>query len=115
MSWPDPPARPRVLVVDDEPGMLATLADVLELGGYDVRTASSGEAAVAIAAVERGANVVLMDIRMPPGIDGVEAMRHIRALVPELPIVLMTAFASRGARRRRGATRHRSATETAEL
>ena len=82
MRRPDPAARPRVLVVDDEPGMLATLADVLELGGYEVRTASSGEAAVAMAAEERRANLVIMDIRMPPGIDDVEALRQIRRWCP---------------------------------
>jgi CheY-like chemotaxis protein len=39
---------PCILVVDDEPGMRETLADVLEASGYDVHTAESGEAGIIV-------------------------------------------------------------------
>ena len=87
----NPPVR-CVLVVDDELGMRETLTDVLTASGYDVHTAASGEAGIAALDEVPCRDVVLMDIRMAPGLNGVEAMRHMHALVPELPIVLMTAY-----------------------
>ena len=83
-----------ILVVDDEPGMRESLADVFEANGYHVHTAASGEAGVEVIAEGACRQVVLMDIRMPPGLNGIEAMRLMRALVPTLPVVLMTAYAN---------------------
>jgi DNA-binding NtrC family response regulator len=85
------PAR-CVLVVDDELGMRETLTDVLTASGFDVHTAASGEAAIAALDEAPCRDVVLMDIRMAPGLDGVAAMRQMHALAPELPVVLMTAY-----------------------
>ena len=85
--------QPCVLIVDDEPGMLDTLNDVLQAQGYDVHTANSGEAAILVIAAAICRSVVLMDIKMP-GVNGVEAMLRIRALAPDVPIVLMTAHMS---------------------
>ena len=79
-----------VLVVDDEPGMRETVADILTGRGYDVATASNGEDA--LSQIRAGAfSVVLMDIRMP-GRDGISVLREIGG--PPPPVVLMTAYAA---------------------
>jgi adenylate cyclase len=87
-----PPADPvTVLAVDDQPQNLRLLAAVLEPRGYRVRTASSGEEA--LAALERpGVDLVLLDIVMP-GLDGFEVCRRIRATdaTAFLPVVMITA------------------------
>ena len=73
--------------------MVATLSDVLRLRGLDSDGAFSGEEA--IEALRRGSHaVVVMDNKMP-GIDGVTTLKRMRAEWPKLPIVLMTAHASR--------------------
>lgn len=82
----------RILVVDDDPGMVRTLQDVLRLHGWDVDGASSG--AEAIEAIEaRTYTAVLMDVRMP-GMDGLTAFHRIHLRRPKTPVLLMTAFAS---------------------
>jgi DNA-binding NtrC family response regulator len=82
----------RILVVDDDPGMVRTLMDVLRLHGWDVDGASSG--AEAVAAVERRSyTAVLMDVRMP-GMDGLAAFHRIHLKRPGTPVILMTAFAA---------------------
>jgi CheY-like chemotaxis protein len=78
-----------VLVVDDEPGMLETLHDILAGAGYAVTTASDGTAALDELSRHDYA-VVLMDIRMP-GTDGVEVAQRIGE--PPPVVFLMTAFA----------------------
>jgi len=63
-SLPPDPQRPRVLVVDDEPSLCAAIDWALTDAGFDVRTATSGEAALAIVQAER-IDVLLLDLRMP--------------------------------------------------
>lgn len=82
----------RVLVVDDEASLLMTLVANLELEGFEVMEARNGTQALALIEAHEFA-VVLSDIRMP-GLNGVELCRSIRKLRPELPVILMTAFAN---------------------
>jgi two-component system response regulator HydG len=84
----------RVLVVDDEASVRMTLAANLELEGYEVVEADSGQRAVELVR-ERPFEVVLTDMRMP-GMNGLETFRAIRDLHPGLPVVLMTGFALEG-------------------
>jgi len=83
----------KILVVDDEESILELLTYNLEKQGYDVRTASNGQAGVDLAK-KFHPDLVLLDIMMPK-MDGVEACRQLRA-VPELSktyIVFLTARA----------------------
>jgi DNA-binding response OmpR family regulator len=80
-----------ILVVDDDPTILATVAETLDMEGYAVVTATNG--AEALVAAERDLpSLVLLDMRMPV-LDGWGFMRaaHERGL--ELPVLVMTAAA----------------------
>ena len=81
----------RILVVDDEHNLRMTIAANLELEGFDVVEAEDAETALALIEKERF-DLVLSDIRMP-GMDGVELFRRVHKLQPDLPVILMTAFA----------------------
>lgn len=81
-----------VLIVDDDRRMALTLADILELSGYRAMQAFSAKEAVDAMAREKP-DCVLTDVRMP-GMNGVELFREIRKTHADLPIVLMTAYAS---------------------
>ncbi len=82
----------KVLVVDDESGILDTLQILFRSEGYDVAVASSGRAALTALEEERP-DLVLSDIRMP-GASGMDVLSRVRELDPELPVILMTAQAS---------------------
>lgn len=84
--------NPRILVVDDDPGMVRTLCDIFRLRGWDSVGVYSGDAAVA-AAHDDGFSCVLMDIMMP-GIDGVTALRRMKQHHVHAKIVMMTAHAA---------------------
>ncbi len=80
-----------VLLVDDEKNYLVVLEDLLEDEGYSVLTASSGAEALQLIA-QAPVDTVLSDIKMP-GISGIELLDKILALDPDLPVILMTAYA----------------------
>ena len=78
-----------ILVVDDEPALLAMVAEALEFEGYPVRTAANG--AEALEAVERARPaLVLLDMRMPV-LDGWGFAREAARRGLQLPILVMTA------------------------
>jgi two-component system response regulator HydG len=79
-----------VLVVDDEEVTRVGLHRLLTEDGYRVRTAEDGEEALEIAH-EEPPDVVLTDLKMP-GMDGVELVGKLRALDPDLPVIVVTAF-----------------------
>ena len=80
----------RILVVDDEANMRATLADILSDEGYRIDIAADGLSAVEMCA-QQNYDVVLLDVRMP-GIDGVEAFRRIRRNDESARVVMMSAY-----------------------
>lgn len=84
--------RGRLLVVDDDRGMVRSLCDVLRISGWEPVGAHSGEEALRVLDDSRF-SAVLMDVRMT-GISGVEALGAMRRSHPTLPVLLMTAYAS---------------------
>jgi two-component system response regulator GlrR len=81
--------RGDILLVDDDPDLLKLISLRLTSAGYRVRTADSGETALATIAVERPATVVT-DLRMP-GIDGLQLFQAIHRQHPALPVIILTA------------------------
>jgi CheY-like chemotaxis protein len=82
-------SAPPILVVDDDPAILAVVAEALDLEGYTVRTAKNGADALALVAEDRPA-LVLLDMRLPV-LDGWGFARTLQALGIALPILVMTA------------------------
>jgi len=81
-----------VLVVDDNPTMTTTMADILMLKGYQVYSAFSGTQALDILH-DQPVDILLTDVRMPD-MNGVELYRKARLLHPDLITFLMTAYAA---------------------
>ena len=101
MCGPIPPATPAairgeltmtcrlVLVVDDDPAIRMTVADILEFEGYPVETAENG--AAGLNALERATpSCVLLDMRMPI-LDGWDFARILKERGIVLPVIVMTA------------------------
>ena len=79
----------RVLVVDDEPSLAELLSSVLRYEGWEIRTAADGSTAVR-AAREFRPDAMVLDI-MLPDFDGVEVMRRVRASLPDVCVLFLTA------------------------
>jgi CheY-like chemotaxis protein len=84
----------KVLVVDDEPEVRQVLLEFLSSRGYDVSVASGGAEAVALVESMRP-DLVLLDVAMP-GMDGVETLKRIVAIEPDLAVIMVTANADIG-------------------
>jgi two-component system response regulator GlrR len=78
-----------ILLVDDDPDLLKLISLRLTSAGYRVRTASSGEGALAALAVARP-GVLITDLRMP-GIDGLQLFDAVHRQHPALPVIILTA------------------------
>jgi two-component system, NtrC family, response regulator PilR len=81
-----------VLIVDDERSMRDFLKILLEKEGHKVTTAESGSKALE-ALEKQSTDIVVTDIRMP-GMSGIELLETIKSHTPEMPVVMITAFAS---------------------
>jgi len=81
--------RNKILIVDDEPGVVALLKDYFEINNYLVLTARGGEEAIKQAG--REPDIILLDINMPK-MDGLEVCRRIREHI-SCPIIFLTARA----------------------
>lgn len=80
-----------ILVVEDDPSLREAIGDTLELAGRTHVAVDGGEAA--LKALEAQAfSIVVSDVRMMP-MDGITLLKEIRARLPHLPVVLMTAYA----------------------
>jgi two-component system response regulator GlrR len=85
-------SKPRILIVDDEPALLKLLARRLELEGFDVAAAESGERALALLA-SAPPQLVVSDLKMG-GMDGMALFATIQRLHPLLPVIILTAHGS---------------------
>ena len=79
----------RLLVVDDEASVREALALMLDLSGFDVRTAVDGREAIRTLAVD-SPDAVILDVLMP-GLDGLEVCRRMRATGDRTPVLMLTA------------------------
>ncbi|WJW74577.1 sigma-54 dependent transcriptional regulator [Thiohalobacter sp. IOR34] len=83
-------SKATVLIVEDDHALRQALCDTLELAGYAVSGAADGGAALAL--LERQpVDMVVSDVQMPE-MDGHQLLKRIQARLPNLPVVLMTAF-----------------------
>ena len=78
------------LIVDDEKNTLKMLSQGLKMRGYQALTAASGEVALQ-QCVKSDVDIVLLDIRMENGMDGVQTLVKLRERYPELNVVMMSA------------------------
>jgi two-component system nitrogen regulation response regulator NtrX len=83
----------RVLIVDDEGNLRRMLRAVLEESGYAVDEAEHGDAAVALVP-KVAPDVVLLDLIMSPGPDGLAVLQRLRTDLPDLTVIMMSGKAS---------------------
>jgi CheY-like chemotaxis protein len=81
-----------ILVVDDNPSMAKTLADIMSVKGFEVHAAYSGLEALAILQ-RQTIDILLTDVVMPD-MNGVELYRATRKIFPNITTILMTAYAA---------------------
>ncbi len=88
---------PRILVADDQPDVLQAVRLLLKSEGYEITTAASPKE-VATALADRDFDVLLLDMNYArdttSGEEGMDLLRRIHAVYPNLPVVLMTAWGS---------------------
>src|SRR5258708_10186132 len=85
--------RPRITVVDDDLVTCELLCEVFTQEGFDAQFAQSGESALEAIAAARP-DVIVSDIRMKSGLDGLALLDRVRREHPATPVVLITAFGS---------------------
>lgn len=83
----------KILVIDDEPHIRQMMRMTLEVSGYQVDEAASGEDGLERFAEGGPYDVVLLDQKMP-GIDGLETLTRLLARSPDVRVIMVTAFAS---------------------
>jgi DNA-binding NtrC family response regulator len=81
----------RILIVDDEEYIRASLTRVMKTEGFKVQVAHNGATALKMIQEELP-EVLLVDFKMP-GMDGMEVLRRAKELYPDLPVILITAYA----------------------
>jgi DNA-binding response OmpR family regulator len=84
-----------ILIVDDEPGIRAFLADALADAGYEVVEAGDGTAALERLG-EHEFDLMLLDLKMPGPYAGMDVLRRARAAWPRMPVIVLTAHGSVG-------------------
>lgn len=84
----------RILIIDDEAGIRDSLETLLSLEGFDVELAPDGDAG--LDQLSRGHfDLLLLDLALP-GESGIDLLPRIKSLVPELPIIMITAYGTVG-------------------
>lgn len=82
----------KILVVDDEPDFIRLVKMRLENEGYQAIVACNGKEALKLYKTEKP-DAILLDVMMP-GIDGLQVLKEIRSVDPDIPIFMVTAFSN---------------------
>jgi DNA-binding response OmpR family regulator len=80
---------PKILIVEDEPNMVAGLRDNFEFEGYQVLTAPDGVAGLE-RALSESPDIVILDVMMPR-MSGLDVCKQLKAKKPSMPIIMLTA------------------------
>lgn len=80
---------PAILVLDDDDHVRETISSVLSDAGFEITTAATGWEAVALIE-EKNFDLVVADIRLPGGLDGLDMARHVRARHPSLKCLFIS-------------------------
>jgi len=83
--------KQRILIVDDNEEFCRSVADIMEIEGYEAMSACSGYKALELVK-QNSFNLVLMDIKMSV-MDGVETYKKLKGITPGTPVIMVTAFA----------------------
>jgi two-component system NtrC family sensor kinase len=87
------PLKARILVVDDTPDVAQITRDYLERIGHQVDVATDGSQALAFIA-KTEVDLIVSDIVMPGGMDGLDVARRVQELYPEIPVILVTGYSA---------------------
>ena len=85
----EPAQRTRILIVEDEPAMVAGLRDNFEYEGYDVISAADGAAGLQRALADNP-DLVVLDVMMPQ-MSGLDVCKRLKAERPAMPVIMLTA------------------------
>lgn len=91
------PVTTRILVVEDEPGVLAYVSSTLRGLGYDVVTAGNGPAALDLLEHDDMIELLFTDVILPHGMSGFEVAKRARAARPTLKVLLTSAYSEAAA------------------
>ncbi|MFL0557478.1 response regulator [Paenibacillus sp. MB22_1] len=80
----------KVLIVDDQNGIRILLMEVFSSEGYKTFQAANGKMALEIVRSD-SPDLVLLDMKIP-GMDGLEILKHIKEVNPEIKVIMMTAY-----------------------
>ncbi|HEX7055570.1 MAG TPA: response regulator [Bacilli bacterium] len=82
--------KKKVLIVDDQNGIRILLVEVFGSEGYETFQAGNGKTALEIVA-RHSPDIVLLDMKIP-GMDGLEILKHMKAMNKEIKVIMMTAY-----------------------
>lgn len=82
--------KKKVLIVDDQNGIRVLLTEVFSSEGYRTFQASNGKLALDIVN-KQAPELVLLDMKIP-GMDGLEILKHIKKINPDIKVIMMTAY-----------------------
>jgi DNA-binding response OmpR family regulator len=82
----------KILLIDDEEEFISTLAERLELRDYLCKTAGDGQSGIQMV-VNEPFDIAILDLMMP-GLNGLDTLRQIKEINPDLPIILLTGHGS---------------------
>jgi DNA-binding NtrC family response regulator len=82
-----------ILIVEDDAGVLATLADRVRSFGYDVSEAPDAESALILLRGTDAIDLVITDMQLP-GMSGVDLLEEVKRILPAMPVIMLTGHCS---------------------